>query len=355
MRVWGIFYIASVLGLHVPKLATDKDFRQWKLEVLDAVDDLEISRNGTSRNQAIEKIEKVVASFFVDAKPAVSCSACEVGIETGTKVARMDWTREHFVKAIQTACTKASKKPKSVCHGIAHSSGKSVYEILRRMDATKLTKPMACYAFGNLCPMPAIDLRRLPLPPKRYVHQPPKPQTRYKYILHLSDLHYDRFYEEGAEAKCDKPICCQQDSNSDVADKTIKQPAGKWGEYTCDANKLLLNSMLRKASSLYDYDMVFFTGDLPAHDMWKEAYDRTFGTEQQAYDIIKQHFPATTVYPVIGNHESIPVNQFPFQQMAPGASTCTTSWRSSGRAGWGPSSSRWSATSAITPSTTRRP
>ncbi|KAJ9086442.1 hypothetical protein DSO57_1004166 [Entomophthora muscae] len=317
MKFLRIVWIAPVWGFEIPKLSSDVEFEQWRREIYDAVEDLELSRNGTSRNYITEKVEKIVASFFADAASRIACAACKVGIEAGTKVTKWDWTRKYFIDAINLACTKSAKKPKSVCQGIAHSSGNSVYEILRKLSANSLTKPMACYAFGNLCPMPNINIKRPTFPAKRFTQQAPIPGARYKRILHLSDLHYDRFYEEGAEANCNKPICCQRDSNSDIKDKTIKQPASKWGEYTCDANKLMLTSMLRKARSLYNYDMVFFTGDLPAHDMWKESYERTMGTEKEALDLLKQHFEGTPVYPVIGNHESIPVNQFPFRHMSP--------------------------------------
>ncbi|KAI9290570.1 hypothetical protein K502DRAFT_280959, partial [Neoconidiobolus thromboides FSU 785] len=90
-------------------------------------------------------------------------------------------------------------------------------------------------------------------------------------VLHLSDLHYDPDYFVGAEANCNKPICCQKDSNSDLKDQTVKKPAGKWGDYKCDANKDLLQSLLKnavKVTSEYPLEMTVFTGDVPAHDFW---------------------------------------------------------------------------------------
>ncbi|KAJ9073691.1 hypothetical protein DSO57_1013509 [Entomophthora muscae] len=130
--------------------------------------------------------------------------------------------------------------------------------------------------------------------------------------MQISDLHYDREYQEGAEADCNKPICCQQDSNSDMENKTVKSPASKWGEYTCDASKDMVKSMLEHAA-LQSYDMILFTGDLPAHDMWKEERSRSLKTEEEAFSFIHDYFPGERIYPAIGNHESVPLNQFPFQ------------------------------------------
>ncbi|KAI0221359.1 hypothetical protein L0F63_002569 [Massospora cicadina] len=307
----------GVAGYQQLQFRNRDEFEFWQRQVFDAVEELELSRNGTSRNFITERISKIVSAFFVSAKDKFACSACEVGIEAGSKVIRWDWTRAYVVGAIQNACMKVANKPASVCNGIAYSSGNAAYDILRRMEVTKITKPMACYAIGNLCPMPTLRIDRHPLPPRQRIQMPRPSPAAHLRILHLSDLHYDREYVEGAEADCNKPICCQLDSNSDVSNKRIKRPASKWGEYTCDASKAMLMSMLNRASAMYNYDMVLFTGDLPAHDMWKEAEHRSKATEQEAFQLIKRYFNSTPIYPTIGNHESVPLNQFPFKPMSP--------------------------------------
>lgn len=57
-----------------------------------------------------------------------------------------------------------------------------------------------------------------------------------------------------------------------------------------------------------------FTGDVPAHDTWKESIKRSEKSESEAYKMISSHFSPSKshIYPVIGNHESVPLNQFPF-------------------------------------------
>lgn len=54
-------------------------------------------------------------------------------------------------------------------------------------------------------------------------------------ILHLSDVHYDPKYQEGANALCGKTACCRHDQG--IPDKK-ENGAGKWGDYrSCDTPK----------------------------------------------------------------------------------------------------------------------
>ena len=89
--------------------------------------------------------------------------------------------------------------------------------------------------------------------------------------------------------------------------------AGHWGDARkCDTPLRTIEAMYRHiARSHPDIDFIYWTGDLPAHDIWRQTRasnaDIVRGTARQ----LRQHFPGVPVYPALGNHESVPVDSFP--------------------------------------------
>ena len=45
-------------------------------------------------------------------------------------------------------------------------------------------------------------------------------------MIHMSDLHFDLLYKEGAKAKCDLPLCCREESGEVKEGDFL---AGYWG------------------------------------------------------------------------------------------------------------------------------
>lgn len=68
-------------------------------------------------------------------------------------------------------------------------------------------------------------------------------------VLHLSDTHFDPYYEEGTNAACNEPLCCRLTNGpaKNVADK-----AGRWGDYRrCDTPKRTIDHMFQHISSTH--------------------------------------------------------------------------------------------------------
>ncbi|CAG8500088.1 20498_t:CDS:10 [Dentiscutata erythropus] len=101
------------------------------------------------------------------------------------------------------------------------------------------------------------------------------------WVVHLSDWHYDSEYAEGYEVNCGEPVCCR--APNAFGDKATT-PAGKWGDYNYVPKKLI--------ESMLEF--------LPTAD----------NTNQTA-NIWRKFFTSAPFFPVIGNHESAPVNSFP--------------------------------------------
>lgn len=62
-------------------------------------------------------------------------------------------------------------------------------------------------------------------------------------VLHLSDTHFDPYYQEGSIVNCREPLCCRPESTPPTKEKAIY--AGKWGSYEkCDSPRILLENLL---------------------------------------------------------------------------------------------------------------
>ncbi|XP_075739218.1 sphingomyelin phosphodiesterase isoform X1 [Rhipicephalus microplus] len=129
-------------------------------------------------------------------------------------------------------------------------------------------------------------------------------------VLQLSDTHYDPEYTEGSLAACDAPLCCQPDSG-EVQNDTDR--AGRWGDFRhCDVPFRTLDSMLEHVGTHErQADFAYWTGDLPPHDLWKVTRATNLKNFVTTTAAIGKRLPGLTVYPVVGNHESVPPNMFP--------------------------------------------
>lgn len=152
-------------------------------------------------------------------------------------------------------------------------------------------------------------------------------------VLHLSDTHFDPYYEEGTNAECNEPLCCRL-TNGPA--KSAADGAGRWGDYRkCDTPKRTIDHMFQHISSTHtvsqppllqlensrlfrfllvllffkDIDYILWTGDLPPHDIWNQTQEENLNILKLTVNQIKTYFPGIPVFSSIGNHESAPVNR----------------------------------------------
>ena len=128
-------------------------------------------------------------------------------------------------------------------------------------------------------------------------------------VLHLSDIHIDLEYTEGLNADCEDPLCCRPPNSPPKSGRTVR-PAGHWGDYKCDLPLRTVDNLFEHLALHKDeFDWIYWTGDLPAHNVWDQ-------TKLQQLEILKllstkmQKFLGDKmIYPTLGNHESAPVNR----------------------------------------------
>ncbi|CAF0958145.1 unnamed protein product [Brachionus calyciflorus] len=158
-----------------------------------------------------------------------------------------------------------------------------------------------------------LSLPNIPKPP---VIQPipPLPDAPKLKVLHLSDIHIDFEYQPGAVAECGQPLCCRNSSTLKTASKKLTDDklAGFWGDYrNCDVPVWTVENMFEHLSKNEQFDFVYWTGDLPPHNVWKQSRQDQLNALDALSSLFQKYFPNKVIYSALGNHESSPVNLFP--------------------------------------------
>ncbi|XP_074007126.1 sphingomyelin phosphodiesterase [Numenius arquata] len=147
-----------------------------------------------------------------------------------------------------------------------------------------------------------------PKPPVR-PPRPPPPGAPTARILFLTDLHWDRLYAPGSAAACPDPLCCRGDplpATGGVA------AAGPWGAYgKCDLPLRTIESLLAQLPPPAAFRAVYWTGDIPAHDVWRQSRGDQLLALRTLTGVLRRRLGPLPVYPAVGNHEATPVNAFP--------------------------------------------
>jgi sphingomyelin phosphodiesterase len=205
---------------------------------------------------------------------------------------------------------------------IMHSYGGDYYVCRTAMDefaplvfyllTNENTAPdLACsMSFINLCPplvFPKWNVTLSPKPPMRGYPGTNPSNPRIK-VLHITDVHVDMNYTIGLSNDCGEPICCRPPNPVGKPGHT----AQKWGDYNCDSPPIIYENMLDFISKNIALNYSIFTGDVPAHYVWSITRDQALETFDYVYNTYKKYLPHVPLYPAIGNHEAVPVNEFPY-------------------------------------------
>uniref|UniRef100_A0AAR5P2U4 Sphingomyelin phosphodiesterase n=1 Tax=Dendroctonus ponderosae TaxID=77166 RepID=A0AAR5P2U4_DENPD len=126
-------------------------------------------------------------------------------------------------------------------------------------------------------------------------------------ILHLSDFHISHDYEVNGVSNCGYPVCCK----ANLGNPTRGRDAGSWGDYNCDTPPWLFENTLNFIKNTHkDIDLIYFTGDIIDHSIWKASIEDNSQEIAYTFDALAEAFPNVVVLPAIGNHEAAPLNAF---------------------------------------------
>lgn len=209
-------------------------------------------------------------------------------------------------------CTLMKIAPPAVCQSAVHLFQDDIVDVWTR---SVLSPSEACgLLLGSTCgewdifSSWNISLPKVPKPAPKPPN-PPVPGAPVSRVLFLTDLHWDQDYLEGADPSCENPLCCRRDSGPPPASRP---GAGHWGEYSkCDLPLWTLESLLSGLGPAGPFDMVYWTGDIPAHNIWHQSRQDQLRALTTVTALVKKFLGPVPVYPAVGNHESTPVNSFP--------------------------------------------
>lgn len=187
-----------------------------------------------------------------------------------------------FEDDILTAWTRSVLRPSEIC-GLLVGSHCGHWDIYSDWNVTLPDKPK-----------PPV---RPPVPP-----QPGAPTAR---VLFLTDLHWDQGYQPGSDPACKDPLCCR-------GGLPRGQGAGYWGTYSkCDLPLHTLENLLQHLAATGPYDVAYWTGDIPAHNVWQQSRADQLHALRTVTALVQKYLGPLPVYPAVGNHETVPVNAFP--------------------------------------------
>lgn len=153
---------------------------------------------------------------------------------------------ENF-KTLGDICLAFNVFPPDVCNGWTVKNTPALQFILNRSNFD-INEFCATILLNDDCMGNGKSLNEdwevaLPLTPKpRPMNIPlPKENSPTFKVLHLTDIHYDPLYTEGANAICKEPLCCRDKDQIVVKES---DGAGKWGDYrNCDTPKATIDNM----------------------------------------------------------------------------------------------------------------
>ncbi|XP_012705465.2 sphingomyelin phosphodiesterase isoform X1 [Fundulus heteroclitus] len=243
----------------------------------------------------------------------LTCPACKA-IFTVLDVALLSSVnKERVAHAVSEACIRLHLADELVCRNITELFRDDFIRVLQQSllwptEACAVLVGPSCGTFDIYAPW-NVTLPKVPKPPVT-PPSPPRPGSPQSRVLFLTDIHWDKDYKTGSAADCKEPLCCREDSG---VPKWKRREAGYWGTYSkCDLPLRTLENLLENAAKAGPWDWVYWTGDIPAHNVWFQTRDQQLTELSVISRLIHKYLGANvSVYPAVGNHESTPVNSFP--------------------------------------------
>ena len=136
-----------------------------------------------------------------------------------------------------------------------------------------------------------------------------------RYILHVTDIHYDHNYYVTAPNNCiigskTGMGCCRKDN---IPLKPYNQ-CSIYGDYKCDVPKLLVNDIFNWTKHhIYNknikFDYIIYTGDSPGHHIISQSLKGNLDSINTVNNIINKYYPNIPLYQTLGNHDTYPIDQ----------------------------------------------
>ncbi|XP_062511163.1 sphingomyelin phosphodiesterase-like [Corticium candelabrum] len=241
----------------------------------------------------------------------IECDVCKLIVPLIQSWFDKNSTEDEVAQLITDFCIDFQLEDRNVCIGIVKEFRNEVLTVAA--DGFVSSNTVCGLIFGDSCAIPDyppekwnVSLPSTPKPPVK-PHVPPQPDAPVMHILHLSDVHFDEVYTPGLDTDCGEPLCCRPPNKYVGPTKG----AGKWGSYACDVPRNTIENLLQHISASVKFDFIYWTGDLPAHNVWNQSRSDQLRILNTLVELMLKYFPGKLVFPAVGNHESAPVNSYP--------------------------------------------
>ncbi|XP_046847921.1 sphingomyelin phosphodiesterase-like [Xenia sp. Carnegie-2017] len=238
----------------------------------------------------------------------LECDACKFLTDFVQSAFHLQNAQTDIQKAALNLCIKLKIEDTRVCKGVIPEFQNEVLTVFDKvfLDPNQICGLVigpSCGKVRSLYPSWNVTLPNVAKPYNSLKRQS-KPGLPTLTILHLSDVHIDRQYAENTSTECGEPLCCRKYNG--------KGKAGYWGSYKCDIPMRTFEAALKRIKKSHPkIDLVYWTGDVPPHDIWNQSRTDQIKAMESAVKLFIKYFPDIKVYPAMGNHESAPVNSFP--------------------------------------------
>ncbi|XP_068122580.1 sphingomyelin phosphodiesterase [Hyperolius riggenbachi] len=239
----------------------------------------------------------------------LTCTACKALFTALDISLQLESNMERVAEVMVMVCQKLHLAEPDVCEQAIQLFKKDmitawVRSVLRPSEACGLIVGTDC-GHWDIGSDWNITLPPVPKPPL-HPPVPPAQGSPVSRVLFLTDVHWDHSYSPGGPVTCKEPLCCRSQTSGGHG------AAGYWGEYSkCDLPLHTIDSLLRHVASTGPFDRVYWTGDIPAHNVWEQTRNAQLNALQTITGLIRKYLGPVPVYPAVGNHESAPVNSFP--------------------------------------------
>lgn len=212
-----------------------------------------------------------------------------------------------FTNTFTAICIDLRIQPADVCRGALSRQGPVIAQSLRRIQPGRYTAATFCSKMFGLCNSHVARVQDWPesvFPPRsKPPHKPKKRSGKTKKIVQIADIHLDRAYKTGSEARCGRVLCCRATPAAGglLGSEKVKSPAGEYGHPACDTPFSLFNSLLDAVHEFAgDAVAIISTGDIPSHAVWEESQDSVTRDILDVYSLMRSRF-RIPVYGAIGN------------------------------------------------------
>ncbi|CAG0884083.1 unnamed protein product [Darwinula stevensoni] len=264
--------------------------------------------------EVVQQLRKI---FFLEQELRIGCIICTTTAELVIDQILSGTPPEDLTSVIEGLCELFGQEP-VVCEGLVYLFAPIIYYVVQN---GQINVPLFCNLVADSectldeppghdwelelpdIPKPNISLE---IPVRIFIITNQNDPPRLK-IIHLTDTHFDPEYEEGSNANCGLYLCCQSKNGPAP---TPEEAAGKYGDYrSCDAPLITVQKTLEHVAQTHpDADIILWTGDQPPHDIWDQSIEENVATTNVTVALMKEYFPSTPIFPVVGNHEAWPVN-----------------------------------------------